>query len=56
MMDFSGVIVLKQNKSKYSAIFNSGISVTIEKAEDILQMLMLVPPLFKGKYISVSVL
>ncbi|XP_078360277.1 sushi domain-containing protein 2-like isoform X2 [Oculina patagonica] len=49
MMDFNGVIVLKYNNtSKYSTIFNSGISVTIEKVEDILQMMLLVPPMFKG--------
>ena len=49
MMDFNGVIVLKYNNtSKYSAIFNSGTSVTIEKVEDILQMILLVPPMFKG--------
>ncbi len=51
MMDFNGVIVLKYNNtSKYSTIFNSGISVTIEKVEDILQMMLLVPPMFKGGY------
>ena len=51
MMDFNGVIVLKYNNtSKYSAIFNSGISVTIEKVEDVLQMILLVPPMFKGGY------
>ncbi|XP_078360279.1 protein mesh-like [Oculina patagonica] len=49
MLDFNGVIVLKYNDtSKYSTIFNSGISVTIEKAGDILQMMLLVPPMFKG--------
>ena len=49
MLDFNGVVVLKYNNtSKYSTIFNSGISVTIEKAEDILQMMLLVPPMFKG--------
>ena len=56
MMDFNGAIVLKYNNiSKYSIIFNSGISVTIEKAEDILQMMLLVPPVFKGRHtISLS--
>ncbi|XP_078360273.1 sushi domain-containing protein 2-like isoform X2 [Oculina patagonica] len=49
MMDFNGVIVLKYNNtSKYSTIFNSGISVTIEEVEDLLQMMLLVPPMFKG--------
>lgn len=51
MMDFNGVIVLKYNDtSKYSVIFDSGISVTIEKVERILQMMLLVPPMFKGGY------
>ena len=50
MMDFNGVIVLKYNTTpKYSVIFNSGISVTIEKVEVILQMILLVPPMLKGK-------
>ena len=49
MMYFDGVIVVKYNNtSKYSAIFNSGISVTIDKVEDILQMILLVPTMFKG--------
>lgn len=51
MMDFNGVIILKYNNtSKYSVIFDSGISVTIEKVERILQMMLLVPPMFKGGY------
>lgn len=50
MMDFEGVVILKYNNtSKYSVIFSSGISVTIEKAENILQMMILVPPMFKGE-------
>ena len=50
MVDFNGVVVLKYNNtSKYSVIFNSGISVTIEKGGDILQMMLLVPPMLKGK-------
>lgn len=49
MTDFNGVTVLKYNNSyKYSTIFNSGISITIEKAEDLLQMMLLVPQMFKG--------
>ena len=49
MMDFKGAIILKYNNtSKYSAIFDSGISVTIEEVEGILQMMLLVPPTFKG--------
>ncbi len=51
MIDFNGVIVLKYNNtSKFSTIFDSGISVTTEKVEDILQMMLLVPPMFKGGY------
>ena len=51
MMGFEGVIALSyHNSSKYSIIFNSGILVTIEKVENLLQMMLLVPPLFKGGY------
>jgi len=49
MMDFNGVIVLTNNNTeKYSAIFNCGISVTVEKADENLQVMLVVPPLFKG--------
>lgn len=50
MMDFNGFIVYKcSSTSKYSVIFNSGILVTIEKANDkVLQMMLLVPSRFKG--------
>lgn len=50
MMDFNGVVILKcENTSKYSVMFNSGISVTVERAAaDILQIMMLVSPIFKG--------
>ena len=49
-MDLNGVIVLKYNNntSKYSVIFNAGMSVTIENVEDILHMMLQVPPMFKG--------
>ena len=49
-MDFNGVIVFKcSSASKYSIVFNSGILVRIEKVdEEILQMMLLVPPRFKG--------
>ena len=48
-MDFNSVVVLKcSNTAKYSAIFTSGISVTIGKVDDILDMMLLVPPIFKG--------
>ena len=60
MMDFEGVIIIKYNNtSRYSAIFGSGISVTVEKAEDILQMILLVPPMFKGEkmfFLFISIL
>ena len=50
VMDFNGVIVFKcSSVSKYSIAFNSGILVRIEKAdEEILQMMILMPPRFKG--------
>ncbi|CAH3144389.1 unnamed protein product [Pocillopora meandrina] len=48
MMDFQGATVIKYNNtSKYSVIFNSGLSVTIERVEDLLQFMLLVPPEFK---------
>ena len=47
MMDFKGVFVVKCS-SKYNAIFYSGISVTIEQVEDLLQVIVLVPPMFKS--------
>ena len=66
LMDFNGVTVLKYNNSykystifnsyKYSTIFNSGISVTIEKADELLQMMLLVPQMYKGMpYLKKSV-
>ena len=49
IMDFGGVIVfICNNTSQYSTLLNSGISVTIEKVGDILQMMLLVPPMFEG--------
>ena len=49
LVDFNGVTVLKFNNSfKYSTIFNSGISVTIEKADELLQMMLMVPQMYKG--------
>ena len=47
MMDFKGVFVVKCS-FKYTAIFHSGISVVIEKTEDLLQVIVLVPPMFQG--------
>ena len=49
LMEFNGVSVLKYNNSyKYSTIFNSGISITIEKFDELLQMMLLVPQMYKG--------
>ena len=49
LVEFNGVSVLKYNNShKYSTIFESGISVTIEKADELLQMMLLVPQMYKG--------
>ena len=47
LMDFKGGFIVKCN-SNYTVIFHSGMSVTIEKVEDLLQLLLLVPPIFKG--------
>lgn len=52
MMDFVGVIILKYNNtSRYSTIFESGISLTVEEVEGILQMMLLLPPVFKGGFV-----
>ena len=48
LMEFNGVSVLKYNSYKYSTIFNSGISITIEKFDELLQMMLLVPQMYKG--------
>ena len=59
MIAFNKVTVLKYNNTaKYSTIFESGISVTIEQIEEILQMMLLLPPVFKGmiNYFMLSVL
>lgn len=50
MMDFNGVRILKcRHTSIYTVIFNSGISVFIEKADDILEIMLQVPSTWKGK-------
>ena len=47
--DFNGVRVIKcRHTSKYSIIFNSGISVSVEQADDILEIMLQVPPIWKG--------
>ena len=49
LLEFSGVSVLQYpNSSKYSAIFNSGISVTVEGQQELLGLVTLVPTIFKG--------
>ena len=57
LVEFNGVSVLKYNNSyKYSTIFNSGISITIEKFDELLQMMLLVPQMYKGMpYLKKSV-
>ena len=48
-LEFNGVSVLKYvNTSKYSAIFHSGISVTVEGQTELLSLVTLVPTMFKG--------
>lgn len=48
-MDFKSVTVSKDsNTSTYSVVFTSGVTVTIQKVEDILNLMLLMPPTFKG--------
>ena len=48
-LEFDGVSVLQYgNTSKYSAIFHSGISVTVEGQQELLGLVTLVPTIFKG--------
>lgn len=48
-MDFKSVTVSKDsNASTYSVVFTSGVTVTIQKVEDILNLMLLIPPTFKG--------
>ena len=50
LLEFDGVSVLQYvNTSKYSAIFNSGISITVEGQQELLGLVTLVPTMFKGK-------
>lgn len=50
LLEFDGVSVLQYvNTSKYSAIFNSGVSVTVEGQQELLGLVTLVPTAFKGK-------
>ena len=52
-LEFNGVSVLKYvNTSKYSAIFHSGISVTVEGQTELLGLVTLVPTMFKGTLLS----
>lgn len=50
LLEFTGVSVLYYtNTTKYSVIFNSGISVTVEGQQELLGLVTLVPTIFKGK-------
>ena len=54
LWEFNGVSVLQYvNTSKYSAIFHSGISVTVEGQTELLGLVTLVPTMFKGKVLNV---
>lgn len=54
LWEFNGVSVLQYvNTSKYSAIFRSGISVTVEGQTELLGLVTLVPTMFKGKVLNV---
>lgn len=49
LLEFTGVSVLYYtNTTKYSVIFNSGISVTVEGQQELLGLVTLVPTIFKG--------
>ena len=49
LLEFDGVSVLQYgNTSKYSFIFNSGVSVTVEGQQELLGLVTLVPTTFKG--------
>ena len=49
LLQYDGVSVLQYaNTSKFSAIFNSGISVTVEGQQELLGLVTLVPTMFKG--------
>lgn len=49
LLEFDGVSVLQYgNTSKYSFIFNSGVSVTVEGQKELLGLVTLVPTAFKG--------
>ena len=50
LLEFNGVSVLQYvNTSKFSAIFNSGISFTVEGQQELLGLVTLVPTIFKGR-------
>ena len=54
LWEFNGVSVLQYvNTSKYSAIFHSGISVTVEGQTELLGLVTLVPNMFKGRVLNV---
>ena len=54
LWEFNAVSVLQYvNTSKYSAIFHSGISVTVEGQTELLGLVTLVPTMFKGRVLNV---
>ena len=56
MMDFNGVRILKcRHTSIYTVIFKSGISVFIEQADNILEIMLQVPSTWKGIGVLISV-
>jgi hypothetical protein len=51
IFEFSNGFILKSsNRSTYSVIFKSGICVTVEGYQDLLQSLIIVPEIYKGKH------
>ena len=50
LLEFTGVSVLYYtNTTRYSVIFDSNISVTVEGQQELLSLVTLVPTIFKGK-------
>ena len=50
LLEFTGVSVLYYTKTtRYSVIFDSNISVTVEGQQELLGLVTLVPTIFKGK-------
>ena len=49
-LDFSRVIVVKQNQSRVGIYFNSGVSIDTRAIEGLLVYQMAIPKQFKGRY------